>query len=1174
MSQSGWQFWIDRGGTFTDIIARNPAGELKVRKLLSDNPDHYADAAVAGISQLLNDSENRHISTIRMGTTVATNALLERQGEPTVLVITRGFEDALVIGDQTRPDIFALNIIKPAPIYAAVVGADERIDASGGVLETLNTEQLKTALQQQREAGLRSVAICFMHAYANPEHEQRAGQLAQEIGFEQISLSHEVIPLRKLIGRADTTLADAYLSPVLNRYISRLTKALTEEQLSVAQLLFMQSNGGLVDEQHFRGKDSVLSGPAGGVVGMVAGTAAAADNRLIGFDMGGTSTDVSLYTGQFEYITENEVDGIRLRAPMIRVHTIAAGGGSILKYKSGRFQVGPESAGAHPGPAAYRNDGPVTVTDANILLGRILPEHFPHVFGADGQSPLDSDLVKQQFTALAQEVSQTSDTSQSPETVADGFIRVAIDHMANAIKKISIQRGHDPKAFSLCCFGGAGAQHACRVAEQLGIQTVLIHPFAGVLSAYGIGTAPLRSYRQHTVEKTLTAEALESIADQIEAAQSACRAELIEQNIDPKTIEQRTVLAIRSAGADTTLPIAASDLETISRDFTAAHKQRFGFNHAGDVLQIESLRAEASGQQNSTATATTSQYTPASTPAATTRLYSNQQWHEAALLDRHALQPGQQIEGPAIIIDDTSTIIVEAGWQLTPDADQLLRLTHSPATAKAMDHQTDVDPVLLEIFNSHFMNIAEQMGAVLQNTAHSVNIKERLDFSCAVFDASGQLIANAPHIPVHLGSMGDSVAAILRDNAGDLHPGDVFMLNTPYNGGSHLPDITVITPVFDTAGDNILFVVASRAHHADIGGITPGSMPADSQTIHDEGIVFNNFKLVADGQFREAALLKVLSDHLHPARNPAQNIADLRAQIAANEKGVQELHALTAHFSLPTVQAYMQHVQDNAAAAVRQAISRIGDGEHFLPLDNGAAIKVKVTIDRGTHTATVDFSNTSAQHESNFNAPASVTRAAVLYVFRTLIDENIPLNAGCLRPINIIIPEGCMLNPQFPAAVVAGNVETSQCITNALYGALGIMASSQCTMNNLTFGNESFQYYETIAGGSGAGPDFNGTDAVHTQMTNSRMTDPEVLESRFPVRVRQFSIRHGSGGQGRYYGGNGVIRQLECLAPMTASILSNNRSTTPFGQAGGQPGEAGINMVANHKGERKTLDAV
>jgi 5-oxoprolinase (ATP-hydrolysing) len=1174
-----WQFWIDRGGTFTDVIARSPDGSLVIRKLLSEDPGRYDDAAVAGIERILEDAGvNRdgsvRVDAIKMGTTVATNALLERRGEPTVLVATRGFRDALRIGYQNRPDIFALNIKLPEQLYARVVEIDERLDASGGVLMPPAAAAIERDLRREFDAGYRSVAICLLNAYRNAEHERLVADVATRIGFAQVSPSHEVSPLRKLVSRGDTTVADAYLSPVLKRYIERLKTGLADARLSTPHLMFMQSNGGLVDEAFFRGKDSILSGPAGGVVGMAGASGTAGGNRLIGFDMGGTSTDVSLYAGEFDLVTDTEIAGVRMRSPMIRVHTIAAGGGSILKFASGRFQVGPESAGADPGPVAYRCGGPLTVTDANVLLRRILPDRFPHVFGPRGDEPLDATAVAERFAAIAAEISAQIGRDMSPEDVADGFIRIAVDNMANAIKRVSIQRGFDPAEFTLCCFGGAGGQHACRVADQLGIRRILVHPLAGVLSAFGMGIAPLRSYRHMTVERRLSKSALDDLLAAATAAGDACRDQLIAQRVPRDAIRIRTILDIKVDGADTALPIKWDTASRVGEQFETAHRRRFGFGVAGRDLAIESLRVEASGRERAPAFDAATAQPGAENDDVDARIYDRGRWQHATVHDRNALASGTRIDGPAVVTERTSTTVVDAGWTMLVEDDGQLSLTRDDNDGTRDDYDTDADPVLLEVFNSHFMNVAEQMGAVLENTAHSVNIKERLDFSCALFDHAGHLIANAPHMPVHLGSMGDSVQAILRDNADTLRPGDAYLLNTPYNGGSHLPDITVVTPVFDDAGANVQFVVACRAHHADIGGLTPGSMPPLSQTIDEEGALFDNFKLVDQGALREAELRAGLAAGRWPARNPDQNVADVVAQLAANAKGVRELRAMIRHFGRETVAAYMRHVQNNADECVRSVIDRLHDGNNVVELDNGAGIRVAINVDAERREAEVSFDGTSPQSPTNFNAPVAVTRAAVLYVFRTLVAENIPLNAGCLIPIRLRVPDGSLLNPAYPAAVVAGNVETSQVVTNAIYGALGVVAAAQGTMNNLTFGNESYQYYETICGGSGAGPDFDGTDAVHTAMTNSRLTDPEVLEARYPIRVVEFTVRRGSGGRGRHRGGDGVIRKLEFLEPMQAAILSNNRTTRPPGLAGGEPGQAGRNYVLHPDGTRTDLGPV
>ena len=1182
MTKRGWQFWIDRGGTFTDVIGKGPDNKLLVRKLLSEKPGQYADAAVAGITEILAEYATAgqdgapEIDAIKMGTTAATNALLERRGEPTVLAITRGFGDALRIGYQNRPEIFALQILLPEQLYRAVIEVPERIDANGSVLLCLDTTILETELRSFYAEGYRSIAICFMHAYLSPEHELTAGAMAKQIGFNQISLSHEVSPLQKLVSRGDTTVVDAYLSPVLANHMERLRRALYEASLVPTRLMFMQSNGGLTDEKYFRGKDSILSGPAGGVVGMVSASRAVAGDHLIGFDMGGTSTDVSLFSGDFEFVNHTEISGVRIRSPMIRIHTIAAGGGSILKFDSGRFQVGPDSAGADPGPACYRRGGPLTVTDANVMLGKILPEFFPRVFGTSGNEPLDPDRAVDGFSNLTRQIHEATGNPIAPEAVAEGFIKIAIDNMANAIKRVSIQRGYDPSEFALCCFGGASGQHACMVAEQLGINTILIHPLAGVLSAYGIGMAPLRTYEQITIEAPLRASVIERLRARIAELVQSCRKMLLSQDVTSESIVVRTTLNVKVAGSDSTLPVEWGDLDSMLRLFEDAHNRRFGFSFEDKELQIESVRVDALG---------TIDLIDADEPALAcrraamatnqkTRIFNRGKWRAATVYHRDKLVSGQIISGPSIIIDNTTTTIVESGWQLRIDASDHLILDRVKSEAVKQQFSTTVDPVMLEVFNNHFMNIAENMGTVLENTAHSINIKERLDFSCAVFDNAGNLIANAPHIPVHLGAMGDSVQAIIADNAGSIRAGNVYMLNTPYNGGSHLPDITVITPVIGEDQQSILFLVACRAHHADIGGISPGSMPARSKTIHEEGVFFDNFLLVSGHQFRENELRIHLSAGPCPARNPEQNIADLRAQIAANEKGVQELQAMVNHFSLATVQAYMGHLQANAEESVRSVIDKLSDGEFCLEIDSGEIIQVQISVDKSRREVLIDFTGTSPQSSGNFNAPIAVTRAAAVYVFRSLIAKNIPLNGGCLKPIRLRIPEACLLNPNYPAAVVAGNVETSQCVTNALYGALKVMAAAQGTMNNLTFGNDRYQYYETICGGAGAGATFAGADGVHTHMTNSRITDPEVLEARFPVLIREFAIRANSGGVGRFRGGHGVVRKVEFRQPMQAAIISNNRRLAPFGLMGGEAGEPGLNYVLRHTGEREPLDAV
>jgi 5-oxoprolinase (ATP-hydrolysing) len=1170
-----WQIWIDRGGTFTDVVARTPTGELVTRKLLSENPERYRDAALAAIRDLLGVADGEpipgdRIESVRMGTTVATNALLERKGERTALFITRGFADALRIAYQNRPRIFDMHIGLPSMLYSDVFEVAERMGAHGEVVTPLDEAATRADLQIAYQAGYRSIAIVLMHAYRHPGHERRIAELARQTGFTQVSVSHEVSPLMKLVGRGDTTVVDAYLSPILRRYVRQVAADLTG-----VRLMFMQSNGGLTDAARFEGRDAILSGPAGGVVGAVRTAQAAGFDRIIGFDMGGTSTDVSHYAGEFERDFETQVAGVRLRAPMMRIHTVAAGGGSILHFDGARYRVGPDSAGANPGPAAYRRGGPLTVTDANVMLGRIQPHCFPPIFGADGTLPLDGERVRQTFTQLAGEI----DDGRTPEQVAEGFIEIAVGNMVRAIKHISVQRGYDVTDYALCCFGGAGGQHACQVADELGMTRVFIHPLAGVLSAYGMGLADQVAMRQRSLELPLNEAnmaALEAAACEIDAE---ARQSLGEQGIDAARIASRIQAHLKYDGTDTALPVMIDTfpewvgaLPGMTARFEAQYRQQFGFLMPGRALIVEALSVEANATNHVEAERTPGQKPTAALPPQpeTVRLFVAGQWREAPLYRRDQLMQGFCFLGPGIVVDANATTVVESGWRATITVLNHMVLERivprAAVTAIGTAIGMEADPVRLEIFNNLFMSIAEQMGLRLQNSAHSVNIKERLDFSCALFDASGNLIANAPHIPVHLGSMGESVRTVIEQNAGhidgSIRRGNVYMLNAPYNGGTHLPDITVITPVFgERERDGIQFYVASRGHHADVGGITPGSVPPFSTSVEEEGILIDNFLLVDGGRFREEETIALLSSTANPARNIAQNLADLRAQVAANEKGAQELRRMVAQFGLKVVNAYMGHVQDNAEEAVRRAIGKLKDGQFGMPFDNGAVIRVRIAIDADRRGATIDFTGTSVQQGNNFNAPASVGMAAVLYVFRTLVNDDIPLNAGCLRPLRIVLPEGSMLRPCYPAAVVAGNVETSQCITDALYGALGVLAGSQGTMNNFTFGNERHQYYETIAGGSGAGQGFAGADAVQTHMTNSRMTDPEVLEWRYPVRLERFAIRRGSGGNGRWAGGNGVERRLRFLQPMTAAILSGHRSVAPAGMAGGGDGMTGRNSV-------------
>ncbi len=1198
-----WQFWIDRGGTFTDIVGKRPDGSLTTHKLLSDNPEQYRDAAVAGIRYLLglNSSEPvtpEQVACVKMGTTVATNALLERKGEPTLLVTTQGFRDALRIAYQNRPRLFDRHIVLPELLYTEVIEAQERVGAHGEVLQALEVAHLRAQLLAAHGRGLRSVAIVFMHGYRYTTHEAQAAQLARDVGFAQVSTSHETSPLMKLVSRGDTTVVDAYLSPILRRYVEQVAS-----EMPGVPLYFMQSSGGLTDALAFQGKDAILSGPAGGIVGMARtaelafahGEGLEGPTRVIGFDMGGTSTDVSHFAGEFEREFETQVAGVRMRAPMMSIHTVAAGGGSLLQFDGARFRVGPQSAGANPGPASYRRGGPLALTDANVLLGKIQPQHFPAVFGPAGDQALDAQAVRARFDALLVQIKATPAAApdMTVESVAEGFVHIAVQQMANAIKKISVARGYDVTNYTLQCFGGAGGQHACLVADALGMSRVLVHPLAGVLSAYGMGLADQSLIREQAVEMRLSAETMHAWQPALQALAQRAEQELRAQPLGNGQIVVRQRVHLRYEGSDAALIVPFGSCQDIQAGFEQAYRQRFAFLMSGKALVVEAVSVEAVITGDAP-----SEQLQALSPLRevpqrdSVRMYGQGRWEKAALVVRADMRAGDQIAGPAIIAEPNATTVIEPGWRAQLTALDHLVLTRVTPRAVTYAAGTRVDPVLLEVFNNLFMNIAEQMGLQLQNTAYSVNIKERLDFSCALFDAHGNLIANAPHMPVHLGSMGESIKTVINENRGRMQAGDVFVLNDPYHGGTHLPDVTVITPVYLPDHEAPLFYVGSRGHHADIGGTSPGSMPPFSTSIEEEGVQIQNFKLVERGVLREAAMLALLSAGAHPSRNPAQNMADLRAQIAANEKGVQELRRMVAHYGLAVVQAYMGHVQDNAEESVRRAIAVLGQRlapahaaqapqAFVLELDNGARIQVVVRIDAQTRSAVVDFSGTSAQQSNNFNAPKAVCMAAVLYVFRSLVNDDIPLNAGCLKPIDVIIPEGCMLNPQYPASVVAGNVETSSCITNALMGALGVMAGSQPTMNNFTFGNASHQYYETIAGGSGAGGVFGdkgealggfaGTNVVQTHMTNSRLTDPEVLEFRFPVRLQSFALRTGSGGQGRWRGGEGGVRRVEFLQPMTAGILSNGRVHPAFGMQGGQSGAVGINRVIRANGSVQDL---
>jgi len=1161
-----WEFWIDRGGTFTDVVARRPDGTLVTHKLLSENPGRYDDAAIAGIREVLGLADGEpvpvgDITAVRMGTTVATNALLERRGEPTVLVTTRGFADATRIAYQNRPRIFARHIELPDLLHSVVIEATERLDAHGEVVVPLDPGPVRRRLEDAFAAGLRSVAVVLMHSFRNPEHELRVGELARDVGFTQVSLSHEVSPLMKLVSRGDTTIVDAYLSPILRRYVDRVSSALPGVHCQ-----FMRSSGGLTEAHHFRGKDAILSGPAGGIVGMVRTAEAAGLTRVIGFDMGGTSTDVSHYAGDFERQYDTQLAGVRVRAPMMSIHTVAAGGGSILQFDGQRYRVGPASAGADPGPAAYGRGGPLTVTDANLMLGRIQPAHFPAVFGDTGDEPLDAATVCRRF----EELTGTIGDGRRPEEVAAGFLRIAVNNMAEAIKKISVQRGHDVTRYTLATFGGAGGQHACAVADALGIPQILIHPLAGVLSAYGMGLADVTATREAAVEAPLAVLGTGGLDAALSPLVDDAALELSDQGFPPDRVTVTRRAHLKYAGTDTTVEVVCGGLETMHAEFERLYRRRFSFLMPERDIVVEAVSVELTAltRSHSDEVSGTGREEPLA-PASRVPMYTGT-WTEVDLFRREALAAGDVVEGPAIIAEANATTVVDPGWQALVTERNHLLVQRTAARTRAPAAGTAVDPVLLELFNNLFMSIAEQMGERLRATAGSVNIKERLDFSCAVFDTEGRLIANAPHMPVHLGSMGESIRAVIEANAGRMRPGDAYVLNNPYRGGTHLPDITVVTPVFDEH-DRILFFVASRGHHADVGGVTPGSMPSFSRRVEEEGVLIDNALLTRDGRMRETEMMALLTGAEFPARSPQDNVADLRAQLAANEKGVAELHALVEHFGLDVVTAYMGHVRENAAEAVRRVISALTDGSYRYELDSGAVIEVSISVDRAARTAHVDFTGTSAQQPDNSNAPSSVTLAAILYVFRTLIDDEIPLNAGCLEPITVTIPEGSMLAPRYPAAVVAGNVETSQAVTGALYAALGVQAEGSGTMNNLTFGNDRHQYYETVASGSGAGRDFDGTDVVQTHMTNSRLTDPEVLEWRFPVRLEDFEIRHGSGGTGRHPGGCGGRRRLRFLEPMTVTLLSSHRRVAPYGMAGGAPGALGRQWIERPDGTTRPL---
>jgi len=1170
-----WQFWIDRGGTFTDIVGCKPDGTLVVDKLLSENSSHYKDAAVAGIKKLLNLSQNEKIpadkiSSVKMGTTVATNALLERKGDKTLLLITKGFGDLLRIGYQNRPLLFDLNIKLPELLYDRVFEVSERLDSKGNIIRALDEESVRDTLRKAKLDGINSVAIAFMHSYLNPIHEEKIAQIASEEKISQISISYKVSPLMKLVGRADTTVVDAYLSPILRRYVDQVSTELDSSKST--KLMFMQSNGGLTDANLFQGKDALLSGPAGGVVSMVQTGIQAGFNKLIGFDMGGTSTDVCHYSGEYERSFETEVAGVRIRAPMMQINTVAAGGGSILSFKDGRFQVGPESAGAIPGPASYGKDGPLTVTDCNVLLGKLHPEYFPNVFGKSGKEPLNTEIVKDKFLLMSQEVSKKTDGLQIDIfLLAEGFLKIAVENMANAIKKISIQRGYDVTKYTLNCFGGAGGQHACQVADSLGITSVFLHPYAGVLSAYGMGLAEIRSIKESHFESDI--ENINEAEKLIKKLSVNASNSVINQGIKKSSILLIKKAFLHYQGSHQNLEITFNDVEIMRNSFEIEHKKRFGFYVKDRKILIEMLTVEAVGKSSENY-----DFSNIESPSSDAIAIDNKEMivnglkTNVPIYQRSNLKVEQIISGPAIISEPTGTNIIDEGWSANLDKFHNLILNRTEKKINKKSIGTSVDMVMLEVFNNLFMNIAEQMGATLANTAYSVNIKERYDFSCALFNASGALVANAPHVPVHLGSMSEAIRTVIKLNKNNIFSGDVFVLNAPFNGGTHLPDVTVITPVFDKLEKEILFFVASRGHHADIGGKTPGSAPPDSKHIDEEGVLIDNFKLFEKGVFRENEMKKILASGKYPCRNIEHNMADLGAQVAANKTGIREINSMIDQFGIQTVHAYMDHVQDNAEECIRNAITNLKEGRYEYELDNKEFIKVDIKIDKIKREATIDFTGTAEKNPFNYNAPIAVCHAVILYVFRTLVGTNIPLNEGCFKPLNIIIPNNSMINAQYPSAVIAGNTEVSQLTCNALFGALGVIAGSQATMNNFVWGNEKIQNYETICGGTGAGPDFHGASAIQTHMTNTRSTDPEVLEFRFPVRLEEFSIRKNSGGKGKFNGGDGATRKLRFLEKMIVTTLCSHRKVPPFGVKGGKPGECGKEWLERKDGTIKKLE--
>jgi 5-oxoprolinase (ATP-hydrolysing) len=1147
------EFWIDRGGTFTDCIGYDAeSDELRVVKVLSSD-----DAPLVGIRLLLSLPEGAPVPPcdLRLGTTLATNALLERKGVRSALIITRGFADLLLIGDQTRPDLFALDIHKPPPLCERVIETSARAAPGGAVQSALDVDALARALAELRAEGVASVAAVVMHDHAEGVLESAIGELARAAGFQDVTLSHELSREAGFLARAETAVLDAYLTPLLRSYLRSLSA-----KLPGVALQLMQSSGGLTSAENFRGPHAVLSGPAGGVVACAHLARQSGHPRVIGFDMGGTSTDVSRFSGEYDLAYERMVAGLRVRAPSLAVHTVAAGGGSLCRFDGSKLSVGPESAGAAPGPLCYGRPeaDELTVTDLNLVLGRIVSDTFPFA--------LDAERPRSALAKLAAAVAAAGH-ERAPEAIAEGFLAIADQHMAEAIREVSVARGYDVRDYALAVFGGAGGQHACGVARRLGISTILFHPLAGVLSAYGIGLADVTWHGARELrELTLDGEEGETLRAVFDALEAEGRSELCGTLPEGATIRVERRIDLRYAGTETHLTFAAAPFAELRRAFHERHARELGHLRPDHPIELVAARLElvaarrpfrSAGIGNGAARAGRSR-----SPA---RLWHDGRWlDDVPVLERSALLAGAAVAGPALIADPTGTIVVEPGYEVRAASDGLLVMTQTAAAASRVTIADQrPDPVTLEIMSHAFMTIAEQMGQALRRTAVSTNIRERLDFSCAVFDEQGGLVANAPHIPVHLGAMSESVRSVLAAHPA-LEAGDVFVTNDPSGGGSHLPDITVVMPVHDAAG-RLRFFVASRGHHADVGGITPGSMPAFSRSLREEGVVLSALQVVRRRELLRSELLRALQQPPYPARRPAENLADIEAQIAACHTGETLLRGLVDERGADAVERYMRFVQDDAAARVLRAVQELGQGEHRFEdaLDDGSPLKVALTV--GPERLVVDFSGTSAELDGNLNAPRAVTVACVLYFLRALVGHPIPLNGGCLRHVELRIPESSLLDPGPGRAVAGGNVETSQRVVDVLLAAAGIAAASQGTMNNLSFGDESFGYYETICGGAGAGPRFGGASAVHTHMTNTRITDPEILERRFPVRLHEFSVRRGSGGAGAYSGGDGVCRELEFLRALEVSLVSERRACRPFGLAGGEPGAAGRNLLNGHE---------